>query len=65
VSDEPQKGFRVTCEDLETGEVGVRILPLNDYMVICTGSRYVAHTQTFKSGTAQVTIKRADGPVGG
>lgn len=50
------KGIRVTVEDLETGTVKSREI-WNDYLIICTGTCHVAHTQAFASGTHILTIK--------
>ena len=50
---------KVTVSDPETGEVlGERVIE-NDYIVICAGSRYVAHTNAHANGTHVVTIKRS------
>ena len=49
---------KVTVTDPGTGEVlGEKLLD-NDYMVLCAGNRYVAHTNAHANGTHVVTIKR-------
>ena len=53
-------GIKVTCTDLESGETVSREVPVDDYMVICTGNHYIASTVTHKNGTHVVTIKAGD-----
>lgn len=48
--------IEVTVRDTETGETTQRTI-IDDYIVICAGNRYLAHTQTYRSGTHQLTIK--------
>lgn len=49
---------KVTVSDPETGEVlGEQVID-NDYVLICAGNRYVAHTNVHAYGTHVVTIKR-------
>lgn len=49
--------IKVTVTDPDTGEVlGEQILD-DDYMVLCAGSRYVAHTAAHANGTHVLTIK--------
>jgi hypothetical protein len=50
-------GIRVTVEDLKTGDTDSVVIR-DDYVCICAGSCYVAHTQAWgKSATHQLTIK--------
>jgi hypothetical protein len=59
MTDDP--GIRVTVTDLATGEEQIQEIR-DDYVVVCAGSCYLAHTQIFpKSGTHQLTIKGRDG----
>lgn len=53
---EPDKGIRVTVVDLETG-AGESAVIVDDYVITCAGSCYVAHIQTFANGTHVLTIK--------
>ena len=49
--------IRVTVEDLATGETDSAEVT-DDYIVICEGSCYVAHTNTYpQKGTHVLTIK--------
>lgn len=47
----------VTVRDLEAASEETRELR-DDYLVICAGGYYVAHTQVYRNGTHVVTIKR-------
>lgn len=50
--------FRVTVEDLETGEKDVSLLAAGDYMLTTFAPCYVANTNVYpKSGTHVITIK--------
>ena len=50
--------IKVTVSDPDTGEVlGEQVID-NDYVVICAGNRYVAHTNAHANGTHVLTIKR-------
>lgn len=51
------KGFRVTVEDLESGEVGVMLVSPGDYMVIPFGPCRLEGIQTWDNGTVQLTLK--------
>lgn len=51
------KGIRVTVEDLETGETETKEF-VDDYLLICAGSRYLAHANHYPgNGTAVLTVK--------
>jgi hypothetical protein len=50
--------IKVTVTDPESGEVLGEQLLDNDYLVICAGNRYLAHTTAHANGTHVVTIKR-------
>ena len=50
--------IKVTVTDPESGEVLGEQLLDNDYLVICAGNRYLAHTNAHVNGTHVVTIKR-------
>lgn len=54
--------IKVTVTDPETGEVlGERTIE-NDYMVICAGRKFLAHTASYPGkGTTVLTIKTASG----
>lgn len=52
------KGFRVTVEDLDTGEKQSRVVAPGDYMLIPFAPCYLAGTQVQPGkGTVQLTIK--------
>lgn len=54
--------IEVTVRDTETGDEETKILPLDTYLVICTGRTYVAHEQRYPTtGGTQITIKRDEG----
>lgn len=54
------KGIRVTIEDLATGTTETKEV-VDDYLVITAGCFYLAHTNWYsRSGTTQLTIKRAE-----
>lgn len=53
-------GIKVLCTDLASGDTMEGVIPLDDYMVIVTGNRYIASTVTHKNGTHVVTIKAGD-----
>jgi pyruvate/2-oxoglutarate dehydrogenase complex dihydrolipoamide dehydrogenase (E3) component len=55
MSEEP---IKVTVSDPATGEVLGEQVVENDYVVICAGNRYVAHTNAHANGTHVLTIKR-------
>jgi hypothetical protein len=50
--------IKVTVTDPETGEVLGEQIVDDDYMLICAGDRYLAHTNTFANGTHVLTVKR-------
>lgn len=55
------KGIRVTCTDLATGESESQEI-WNDYLIITAGNRYVSGVQWYPGkGTAVVTIKTEHG----
>lgn len=49
--------FRVTVEDLETGDRNELTIGPGDYVLIPTGSCYLHHAQVSKNGTVQLTLK--------
>jgi hypothetical protein len=50
-------GVKVTVEDLETGEKESTEI-MDDYILVCVGTCYVAHTQAYPTkGTHVITIK--------
>lgn len=52
------EGFRVTVEDLKTGEKQCMIVAEGDFMLIPFAPCYLAGSQRWpKSGTVQVTLK--------
>jgi hypothetical protein len=53
--------IKVTVTDPDSGEVLGEQLLDNDYLVICAGNRYIAHTNAHANGTHVVTIKRDSG----
>lgn len=50
-------GFRVTVEDLTTGEKQSRIVGEGDYMLIPFAPCYMHSTQVYGNGTVSVTLK--------
>lgn len=56
--------FRVTVEDLETGDKQVMQVAEGDYMLIPFEPCYLDHTQRSARGTVQLTLKnhRPAGP---
>lgn len=62
------KGIRITAEDLETGEKGVRIIGVGDYCVICSNPMFLSNTARHSNGTVQLTLKldpaQVDGALG-
>ena len=51
-------GFRITCEDLATGQSSTVTIAEGDFMLIPTGACYLASTQRYeKSGTTVLTLK--------
>ena len=51
---------KVTVSDPDSGEVLGEQLLDNDYLVICAGNRYLAHTNAHANGTHVLTIKRGE-----
>ena len=51
------KGFRVTVEDLDTGQTESKVVGLGDYMLIPFFPCYLDGVQRHKNGTVQLTIK--------
>jgi hypothetical protein len=49
--------FRVTVEDLETGEVRSMEIAEGDYLLIPFGSCYLNHVQRSANGTVQMSVK--------
>lgn len=54
----PADPIKVTISDPNTGEVLGEQTIENDYLVICAGDRYLAHTNAHANGTHVLTIKR-------
>lgn len=52
--------IKVTVTDPATGEVLRERLLDNDYLVLCAGTRYLAHTSVHANGTHVITIKRGE-----
>jgi hypothetical protein len=48
--------IQVTVLDLETGDAEDKTLD-NDWLLITAGNRYMAGVQTYKNGTAVITVK--------
>lgn len=53
---EGEPGVRVTIEDLVTADLESRVI-WDEYMVVVAGNRRVHSVQTYKNGTAVITIK--------
>lgn len=51
------KGFRVTVEDLETGEKMVQEVAPGDYVLIPFGSCRLDSVNHYGNGTVQLTLK--------
>jgi len=51
------KGFRVTVEDLETGETGTRVVGAGDYILVPFEPCYLDSVVRHKNGTIQFTLK--------
>ncbi len=51
------KGFRVTVEDLETGNKRSRIVQAGDYMLIPFAPCHLTSTAQHGNGTVQLTLK--------
>ena len=49
--------FRITVEDLATGETGVMEVASGDYMLIPLGSCYLHSTARHANGTVVLTLK--------
>ena len=54
--------IKVTVTDPETGEVLAERIVDNDYVILCAGNRYVAHTAAHANGTHVLTVKVAGSP---
>jgi hypothetical protein len=52
-----QRGFRVTCEDLATGQTQTMDVVAGDYMLIPFAPCHLHHTQRHANGTAILTLK--------
>jgi hypothetical protein len=50
-------GFRVTVEDLATGEKQSRVVSEGDYMLIPFAPCYLHSAQRYGNGTVSVTLK--------
>lgn len=57
--------FRVTVEDLETGEKQSMEIAEGDYLLIPFGRCYLSHVQRSANGTVQISVMdhRPSGPV--
>lgn len=51
------QGFRVTVEDLDTGETQSMVVSEGDYMLIPFSPCYLHHTQRHANGTVTITLK--------
>lgn len=51
---------KVTVTDPETGEVLEERILDDDYVLVCAGAPYLAHTSAHANGTHILTIKRDD-----
>lgn len=51
------RGFKVTVEDLDSGETQSRVVYEGDYMLIPFAPCYLHHTQASANGTTVVTLK--------
>jgi hypothetical protein len=49
--------FRVTVEDLETGEKMVREVAEGDFVLMGFGSCYLANRTHYANGTVQLTVR--------
>lgn len=49
--------FRITVEDLDTGDKQVREFAEGDYVVTTLGDCYLDRVNTYSNGTVQLTIK--------
>lgn len=52
------KPIKVTVTDPDTGELLGEQTVENDYLVVCAGNTYIAHTNAHANGTHVLTIKR-------
>lgn len=53
---------KVTITDPVSGELLEEKLLENDYVLVCAGTRYLAHTNVHANGTHVLTIKRDTAP---
>jgi hypothetical protein len=53
----PDRAFRITVEDLETGEKQAMELASGDYILIPFAPCYLETTQTHANGTHVITVK--------
>lgn len=51
------KGFRVTCEDLKTGDKQTMIVQAGDFMLIPFAPCYLSASVRHANGTVQLTLK--------
>lgn len=51
--------LKVTVSDATTGEVLGEQVIYDDYLLICAGQPYLAHTSAYSNGTHVLTIKDA------
>jgi hypothetical protein len=56
--DAPDPGIKVTVTDLKTGQSRSHVIQ-DDYVLVCAGNRYLAHTNAFGNGTHVLTVKRS------
>lgn len=50
-------GFRITCEDLATGESSTVEIVSGDFMLIPTGTCYLHKVAKYTNGTVVLTLK--------
>lgn len=60
-ADGPNRGLRVTVEDLDTGDTETADVPLDDYLILTTGKCELTHVQTYANGTHVLTVKNQRG----
>lgn len=54
----PERGVRVTCVDLETGDRGEVILGMNDFLIVPTGTCRIRNSQHYPTtGKVQITLE--------
>ncbi len=61
MSPQPDR-LKVTVSDVATGEVLGEKVIYDDYVLVCAGHPFLAHTTAYKNGTHVLTIKNAGAP---